>query len=107
MGWEVVAFPFILHHKLLPCLCYHFASVNGKSVAELFEAREHPLYLSAAPIDFSSEMTLLVTGLSPCWGHLQLFPVWIGNRAVSCLYRAPGELFLAWNLAKIIMHLQV
>lgn len=66
MGWEVVAFPFILQHELLPWLRYHFAPVNGKSAAELFEAREHPLYLSAAPIDFSSGMTLLFIGLGPC-----------------------------------------
>lgn len=44
--------PFILQHKLLPRLCYHFAPVNGKSVAELQYLRptEHQLYLKATPI---------------------------------------------------------
>lgn len=37
---------------------------------------EHPLYLNAAPADFSGRLTSPVTELGPRWGHLQLFPVW-------------------------------
>lgn len=68
---------------------------------------EHSLYLSAAPIDCGPGLTQLVIFLSPCRGHLQLLPVWIGSRAESSPRGAPGELLLVWNLATIIMHLQV
>lgn len=108
VGSKSYLIPFILQHKLLPWLLVtilHLLLVN--QLLSCLRPAEHPLYLSAAPIDFSGGMTLLVTWLGPCWGHLRLFPVWTGSRAAPCLCRAPGELSLARDLAKIIMHLQV